>query len=297
MDRSTEEGSRTVEGSDTLADQIASAFPRLSRKHKEIARFVLDNRDLVAFASVHEVGIETDTSAATVVRFCQALGYEGYGQLQEKVRAHLSLERTALQKLERQMQSTVANHDLLTQVFAADIHNLERTAVLTSEARLQAAAAAIRRARNVFIVGSGLAAMLAECLAYYLQTIDVPTRQVTGGEEQLALALTFSNPEDAVVAISFRRQPRYALKAIEHARAIGATSIGIATGELSPVLREADYAFQVITDGVMARPSPVAAVALLNALVTTLALIEPEEAARAQQRIDSTFKQSGLLEE
>jgi len=32
--------------------------------------------------------------------------------------------------------------------------------------------------------GSGLAAMLVECLAYFLQTMDVPTRHVTGGEEQ-----------------------------------------------------------------------------------------------------------------
>jgi DNA-binding MurR/RpiR family transcriptional regulator len=297
MDRSHEKGSGLAEGPDALADRIAYVLPHLSRKHQEIARFLLDNQDLVAFASAHEVGIETDTSAATVVRFCQALGYEGYHQLQEAIRQQFSLEQTTLQKLVRQMGSTLASHDLLTQVFAADICNLERTAVLTSEERLQGAATAIRRARNVFVVGSGLAAMLVECLAYFLQTIDVPTRHVTGGEEQLALALTFSGPEDVVIAISFRRHPRYALKAIEHARAIGATSIGIANSELSPVLRGADYPFQVVTDGVTDRPSPVAAVALLDALVAALMLIEPEEAARSQQRIDSTFKQSGLLEE
>jgi DNA-binding MurR/RpiR family transcriptional regulator len=291
-----EERPRADEGSDSVADRIVSSVSRLSRKHQRIARFVLDHQDVIAFASAHEVGIETGASAATVVRFCQALGYEGYHHLREAIRARLSLERAALEKLERRMEGT-DNHDLPTQVFAVGIGNLERTAVLTSAERLWAAAEAIRRARHVFIVGSGLAAMLVECLAYYLQTMDVSVRHVTGGEEQLALALTFSGPEDVVIAISFRRQPRYALKAIEHARAIGATSIGIANSELSPVLREAGYSFQVITDSVIDRPSPVAAVALLDALVAAVSLAEPEEAAKSQQRIDTTFKESGLLEE
>jgi DNA-binding MurR/RpiR family transcriptional regulator len=162
---------------------------------------------------------------------------------------------------------------------------------------VQAAAAAVRRARQVFIVGSGLAAMLVECLAYYLQMMNVPVRHVTGGEEQLAVALTFSQPEDVVIAISFRRTPRYTMKAIDHARAIGATSIGIANSKLSPLVRETDYAFPVVTAGVMDRPSPVAAVALISALVAAVMLVEPEQAAKSQERIASTYKQTGLLDE
>jgi DNA-binding MurR/RpiR family transcriptional regulator len=297
MDRSHEERPGLSEAPDVLADRIASALPSMSRKHKEIASFVLDNLDLVAFASAHEVGMETDTSAATVVRFCQALGYEGYQQLQEAIRAQLSLERTAVQHLEKRMEGPIADQDLLTQVFAADIRNLQRTAVLTPGDRLLAAAAAVWSARQVLIVGSGLAATVVECLTYSLQAMDVPVRSVTGGEEQLALALTFTQPEDVVIAISFRRNPRYTLKAIDHARAIGATSIGIASSELSPVVRQTDYSFPVIADGVSNKPSPVAAAALVNALVAALMRIEPGQVARSQQQIDSTYKQSGLLDE
>jgi hypothetical protein len=94
-----------------LADRIAAAFPHLSKKHREIATFVLEHEDLVAFASTHEVGLETDSSAATVVRFCQVLGYEGYQQLQEAIRAQLSLERTAVQHLERQLEGTLPHDD------------------------------------------------------------------------------------------------------------------------------------------------------------------------------------------
>jgi DNA-binding MurR/RpiR family transcriptional regulator len=297
MDGLHEKGSSLAGGPDALANKIAAALPHMSKKHKEIAHFALDHEDFVAFASAQELGLETDSSAATVVRFCQALGYEGYPQLQEAIRAQLSLERTAVQYLERRLEGPIANDDLLTQVFAADIRNLQRTAALATGGRLEAAAAAVLRARQVLIVGSGLAAMLVECLAYFLQVIDVATRHVTGGEEQLALALTFLQAEDVVIAISFRHTPRYVMKAVDHARAIGATSIGIANSELSPVVRETDYAFPVITDSVVGRPSSVAAVALINSLVAALMLIEPEQAAKSQQQIAATYKQSGLLDE
>lgn len=297
MDRAQEEAPERAIAPDSLVDRMAAALPHLSKKQAEIARFVLDHEDYVAFASAAELGLETDSSAATVVRFCQALGYEGYQQMQDAIRARLSLERTAVQHLESRLEGPIANHDLLTQVFAAEIRNLQRTAVQISGDQLQAVAAAIRRARQVLIVGSGLAATLVDCLAYELQTMDLPVRSVTGGEEQLALVLTFLQAEDAVIGISFRHNPRYAMTAVDHARAIGATSIGIANSELSPLVRQADYSFLVATDGVADRPSPVAAVAFIDALVAALMLIEPEQTARSQQQIDSTYKQSGLLDE
>jgi DNA-binding MurR/RpiR family transcriptional regulator len=258
---------------------------------------VLDSPDSVAFASASEVGAKTGTSAATVVRFCQALGFEGYIQLQQAIRERMSLQRTAMQRLEQQMAERTAEEDLLTRVLATDIHNIERTAMLSSRDRFQAAAEDIRRARQVLIVGSGLAAMLVEYLVYSLQRMDVPTRSVTGGEEPLAMALAFVHPEDVVIGISFRRNPRYSMKALEQARIVEATSIGIADSELSPLFQLADYSFPVVMDNVAHSPSPVAAVSLLNALIAILSLSAPEQTADSLQKIDATYKQSGLLEE
>ncbi|HNS50026.1 MAG TPA: MurR/RpiR family transcriptional regulator [Anaerolineae bacterium] len=290
-----EEGQADV--SQTVAERVASALGGLSRKHRRIARHILDNLGSVAFASAQEVGVETDASAATVVRFSQTLGYKGFQHMRDEIRAELFDRRHVPHKLEGRMAAQAGSHGHLADVFASGISSIERTAVLASGERLMRAAAAIRRARHVYLVGSGLAAMLVECLAYYLQTIDIVARHVTGGEEELALALTFAGPEDAVIAISFRRHPRYAMKAIEHARAIGATSIGIANSEISPVLSEADHSFLVVTEGLLDRPSSVAAVALLDALVAAVMLVKPGEAAESQRRIDTTFKETGLLEE
>lgn len=297
MDESTANPIVAGERGDPLADRVAAALPQLSKKHRTIARFVLEQPDLVAYAPASEVAAKTDTSAATVVRFCQVLGYEGYQQLQEAIRAQLLLHRTAVQRLEEQMEGPLNGQDLVTRVFAADIRNIEHTAVITSGERLEAAASAIREARQVLVVGSALASALVECLAYSLQVMDIPTRSVTGGEEPLALALAFLQPNDVVIGISFRRDPRYALTAIEHARTMGAPTVSIANSELSPILHEADYPFRVITEGFGPSPSPVAAVGLLNALVAAIQLGDPEQVARFQQQLNATYRQSRLLDE
>jgi DNA-binding MurR/RpiR family transcriptional regulator len=297
MENSKKDHPDSAEERNALVAKISAALPGLSKKHKDIARFVLDNADSVAFVSASEVGARTGTSAATVVRFCQALGFGGYIQLQEAVRERMSLQRTAMQRLEQQMSERIAEEDLLTRVLATDIHNLERTALLANRDRFQAAAEDIRRARQVLIVGSGLAAMLVEYLVYSLQRVDVQTRSVTGGEEPLAMALAFVRPEDVVIGISFRRNPRYTMKALEQAGIVGARSIGIADSGLSPLFQVADYSFQVVMDNDAQTPSPVAAVSLLNALIVVLSRSAPQQTAQSLEKIDATSRERGLLEE
>ena len=286
-----------VEGQDALTDKILAALPQLSKKHNNIARFIVDHQDVVVFASASEVGIKTQTSAATVVRFCQALGYEGYLQLQAAIRERLSSQWTAVHRFEERLSGRIADEEFVTRVFATDIHNIERTAMLTADDRLQAAAAEIRRARQTLIVGSGLAAVLVEFLGHSLQMIDLPVRSVTGGEEPLALALAFLQPEDVVVGISFRRNPRHVVNAFQAARAVGSKSIGIADSKLSPALQLADYPFVTVMGGVAHSSSLVAAVSLLNAMIAALSLGAPEETAQSLHQVDSAYRRSGLLDE
>lgn len=297
VDSSANHNAGLLDEQNALVDKILALLPRLSKKHQDIARFVLDNPDAVAFGSANMVGAKTGTSAATVVRFCQALGYEGYIQLQEVIRERMSQQRAAMQHLERSMVERSTDSDLLIRVLATDIHNIERTAILANRDRMEAAAEDIRRARQVLIVGSGLAAMLVEYLAYSLLRLDVSARSVTGGEEPLAIALAFVQPDDVVIGISFRRRPRYTEKALEQARVVGAKSIGIADSELSPLFSVADYRFLVAIDNMAHSPSPVAAVSLLYALIAILSLSAPEQTAHSLERLDATYKQSGLLDE
>jgi DNA-binding MurR/RpiR family transcriptional regulator len=281
----------------TLASRIVAALSDLSRKQKRIARFILDNQELVAFSSAAEVGAQTDSSAATVVRLCQALDYDGYLHLQADLREGISIERTAIQRLEDRLAAPAEAHDILARVFATDIHNLELTMVMTDNGTFQEAVCEIRRARRILVVGDGLSAGLAVFFAHAMQVIGLPVHCITGGGEPLALGLAFLEPEDLVIGIGFWRNLRDIVQAVQQAREMGAKSIGITDNRLSPLARLPDFSFLATTDGVAHSVSPVGFVTLLNALLAALSLEMPEQVGASLRHVDEAYRRSELLTE
>src|SRR3712207_1601512 len=70
----------------TLSTYITSRFDEFSRSQKDVAQYVVDHLDEVAFHTAEELARRANTSSSTVVRFSQALGFEGFPELQAAAR-------------------------------------------------------------------------------------------------------------------------------------------------------------------------------------------------------------------
>ncbi|MFZ5918659.1 MAG: MurR/RpiR family transcriptional regulator [Chloroflexota bacterium] len=280
-----------------LQDRIAAALPHMSKKHKQIASFILDNRDFVAYASASQVAGRAETSAATVVRFCQSLGYDGYLHLQEAIRGRVPVRQTPAQRIKGQLTSPVPQEDLLMRVFATDVHNIEQTAALVSNGRLQTAVAEIRRARRILVIGDGMAGAVAHFFAHALQVIGLPAQRITCGGEPLALALASVQSQDVVMGIGFWRNLRDVVTAIRQARQAGASTIGITDSYLSPLARLPDHPFLVVTTGMAHSLSLVGVVSLLNAFLVVLSFSIPDQVVESLQRLDAAYERCNLLAE
>src|SRR5918912_2658570 len=70
----------------TLSAYISSRFDEFSRSQKDVAEYVVDHLEEVAFHTAEELARRAATSSSTVVRFSQALGFEGFPELQEAAR-------------------------------------------------------------------------------------------------------------------------------------------------------------------------------------------------------------------
>jgi len=127
--------------SDSVENRIATVLDSLSQKQTRLARFVLDSKYFMSFASASQAGEKTRTSAATVVRFAQTLGYQGYSELQAAIRAELPSYLTAAERIqanadrEREVILAGAYRDaerirgegdaLATEIYAASFGNNE----------------------------------------------------------------------------------------------------------------------------------------------------------------------------
>lgn len=279
----------------TLEGRIVASFETLSPKQRAIARLILDNRYFASFASAAEIGEKVDASAATVVRLCQELGYEGLPDLQQAIRDELPSYLTAVERLEWRLTASPSNHELPQRVFAADIANLQRTSNALSSIAFDGAVEAIARARSVLMVASGVTAAAAHFFAYSLQVINCSARAVSDGDIVLAVNLAHLTSDDVVVGVGLWRYVRSTVEALAQAKAQGAHTIAITDSLVSPLARQADFAFEVSAEGVAHSLSITAIITLMNGLVAGVSLCNTARSTASLRRVDAQFHARDLL--
>jgi hypothetical protein len=72
-------------------DQIRQRFNELSPALQQVARYVLDHPNEVVTGSMRNVGTRSQSTPATLVRFAQHLGFDGWPRLKEAFAADMGL--------------------------------------------------------------------------------------------------------------------------------------------------------------------------------------------------------------
>jgi DNA-binding MurR/RpiR family transcriptional regulator len=70
----------------TLSEEIRQRFDEFSRSQKDVGQYIVDHLEEAAFHTAEELARRANTSSSTVVRFAQALGFEGFPELQAAAR-------------------------------------------------------------------------------------------------------------------------------------------------------------------------------------------------------------------
>src|SRR5699024_5336759 len=96
---SCEKGRLHVKSSPMVKELIERHFEVLSKKQRAIATFILNNPSFIGTHAASLVGARTGTSETTVIRFCYALGLDGYKDLQKQIRMYLFQESSSVSSL------------------------------------------------------------------------------------------------------------------------------------------------------------------------------------------------------
>jgi DNA-binding MurR/RpiR family transcriptional regulator len=279
----------------TLEQRISAAHGELSRKHKQLARFILDNKYFISFASASQAAEKTNTSAATVVRFAQSLGYEGFSEMQAAIRAELPSYMSAVKRIQERLESPTEPDNLPQKVFYTDIANIERTANNLMAADLDGALQAIVNAGRIWVIGSGISATSALYLAHSLRIIGFDARFNMNEGLSLAVDAAQFSPDTLVIALDMWRYVRSTTEAVAIARKNGARTIAITDSVVSPLAQMADFAFEVAADGAAHSLSPTAALSLINVIIASLAYRVPQQTMESLRRVDSNYLDNNLL--
>jgi DNA-binding MurR/RpiR family transcriptional regulator len=229
-------------GHQTLSAYISSRFDEFSRSQKDVAQYVVDHLDEVAFHTAEELARRASTSSSTVVRFSQALGFEGFPELQEAAReeyrhVHRRFATTPATGVDPATPLFSLDQSPFEQVVAADHVNLEETARKVSRSDVEAAIEAVAGAERILIAGTDQMAFFASYLRHLLMLLDVRA-EIAASPSQEALSRLGRIDEDTlVIGLSAGRPHPLVVRAMKIARHRRAKTLAIVDATLSEVAK------------------------------------------------------------
>lgn len=258
-----------------------------SASQRAIAEYLLRNPVRGASLSIEDLAGASGVSTATLSRFARTLAFSGFPELRAALADTLQAVLRPVEKL-RGAFARAERDAPLREGLEDTLANLRGTAEELDPAALGRIVTMLTQARCVYVMGFGLSSHIAGMLTLGLQPFCPQLVNVVefGGTEIAAGRLMNLGPEDALIAISF---PRYAADAVHLTRFAAdrkATIVTLTDSAASPFAPLASEVLIARSTHPVLSSSNVAALLVIEALVTALMVSNADNVAKAVQLTD-----------
>lgn len=265
-------------GLEGALDRLQALRAGLPPTAARIADFFMAHAGEVVHMSVTEVAERTGASEGSVISLCQQLGARGFQQVK------IALARDLVQPVQfihEDLERSDDTSTVIEKIFRSDLQALHDTMKALDTSAMEAAVAAIRRARRVELYGIGSAAPIAEDANYRLLRIGVEAKVVVDSHIQ-AISASLTGPDVATITISHSGSTHETVTATRLAKEAGATTICITNFGKSPLLAHADIVLHTMARETRFRTeamtSRIAQLAIIDALIACLSLADYDKA-------------------
>ncbi len=219
-----------------LSAYIQSRFDEFSRSQKDVAQYIVDHLDEAAFQTAEELARRASTSSSTVVRFSQALGFEGFPELQQAAREEYRRRAPVGGPIAAAPLFSLDQTEFEA-ALAADHVNVEDTAHKLSRSEVEAAIDAIVSAEKVLIAGTDQMAFFASYLRHLLMLLDLRAEIVASPSQEALGRLSRIDEQTLVIGLSAGRPHPLITRTMKLARHRKAQTLAITDATLSEVAR------------------------------------------------------------
>ncbi len=231
---------------DDLARAIADAYPTLPNRLQGLARYALDNPDAMALATVAEIARDAGVPPSAVIRFANAMGYDGYLPMQRVYRERLvARSATYRDRIKTLKESAQDPGDLVRPIIDSAIGELERLREHLDPRALKTAASLVVAARSIHVIAQRRAFPIATYMVYALAQLELRAQLLdnTGGMLKTHAALI--GREDLLIAASFRNYAPEVVEVAADCHKRGVPVVAFTDTPVSPLAAAAKVRFDV----------------------------------------------------
>jgi RpiR family carbohydrate utilization transcriptional regulator len=228
---------------DNLLEDIVRLRDDLRKSDRRVAEVILDRPEEVVGMTLATLSKAAEVSEPTVIRFCAAIGCEGFRDLRVRLARSLAFARTTSHT------AITAEDDLgaiVNKVFDFNLSNLNWAQSKLDPARIGVAVDVLAGARRIEFFGFGASGIVARDAQQKFPLFGVPCGAPVDSH-QMYMTADMLGKGDVAVAISNTGQTREVVQAAEVARARGAATIGITGHAGSPLAAHCDLVLLVET--------------------------------------------------
>jgi len=275
---------------------IESRLPEMSKGHKAIAGYILENYDKAAYMTASKLGEETGVSESTVVRFTMELGFEGYPYFQSALKEELKSKLTSVQRLnytERFEDDAAAVRDIMH----GDMENLKDTIANLDDVAMSNAAKTILKARKIYIMGLRSSSPLSSFMHFYMTLLfdDVIHIHSNSTNEVFEQIMPITS-DDVMIGISFPRYSQRTINSMEYAKKKGAKTIVITDKDNTAMTEYADIKLFAKSSMASFVDSLAAPLSLINALLVMLGMHRREHIVSSFEALETLWSRYRVYE-
>lgn len=232
-----------------LKTLVMARSASLPRRLAQIASFALDNPDEIAFGTAASIAARAGVQPSTLVRLSQALGYQGFSDLQQVFRSRLKDRVLNYDERLKHLRAHAAAGSRAGGILEGFLSSAERSLAEVRHTiepeKLDAAVALLAEAETIYLLGLRRSFPIAAYMGYALGKLGVRSTLVDGLAGLATEQVGFAGARDAVVAISFAPYASETAALAEAARARQARIVSITDSAFSPIAPLADLWFEV----------------------------------------------------
>ena len=258
-----------------LKDAIAENYPALSRQLQKIARFVLEYPEDMALETVAVIAKRAAVQPSSMIRFAQALGFDGFSDMQQVFRTVLVSRsgnyRDRIETLRRQSEGDGADPGaVLADSVEESIHALQLLGEHTSTEDLDRAIGLLADANDIYVLAERRAFPVAFYLTYAISRLERPVHLMDGVGGMLNQQARNIKRNDALIVVSFPPYSPTVVELLTEQSQRSITTVSITDSAISPVAMEATVTFGIKQQEERAFRSLVAPMCLAQSLVVGL---------------------------
>lgn len=217
--------------------RIESHLDVLKPAERKVAEYILKNISETIQLSITKLSERVGVSEATIVKFCQHIGYSGYQEL--KIMLAKSSEDKQGERIYGPIEANDSPEIILEKIFQIYDYSFKNTKKILQNSDLVGCINLILRSKRIFFYGFGASGIVALDAEQKFKRIDYIAEAIIDSHSQKTVGAILKEG-DLILAISDSGRTRELIESLKVVKETPAKIIGITSNMGSPLTKLAD---------------------------------------------------------